>query len=460
MTDADPGGPPDPNRPGDCRIVLIAVDGLSARWVGALGNTSAPTPGLDRLACEGVVLHGLHAADVTAEGAWPALLTGSAPPADGGVRAADWLTDAAGAGRMTVLVDGAGLPAALRERFETVVVVAEDEDPADEDDATESRSGEGAAVDAAPAKSVETMALVRTLSVAREVIQEAPPDAAIVVAVAGLRGPWDVPLEERAAHRGEDDPEPYPGISPPMERLDRQADADAILAYELAATAMVAALDDAIAALIEELAEARLLEETLLLVTAPRGYALGEHGFVGPPDAQVPVRAESYHVPGLLRLPRREEPSGAPSAVWLIGWPGLLATTDLGSVLLRLASEGPPRTTPASEDPARTVEGRLGETLPSRSLVTVVHPAGRLVRTAAWLYDPGKSGWDIASEGENAPAAALFVKPDDRFDVHDVSARARDVAEAFETLLAEGADEGRPVATDDERFAVLWTRPD
>src|SRR5262249_56411820 len=117
----------------------------------------------------------------------------------------------------------------------------------------------------------------------------------------GMNGPWDAPLEMRYQFADEDDPVPPDLVSPPQKTLAADYDPDELLGLAHAHAGQVALVDYCLGMLLEALEEHPLASETLLAVTSPRGYPLGEHLRVGP--ANEALYGELLHVPLFLRLP-------------------------------------------------------------------------------------------------------------------------------------------------------------
>ena len=83
--------------------------------------------------------------------------------------------------------------------------------------------------------------------------------------------------------------------------LDEEFDPDELLGFVHAYAGQVALVDMCLGMLLAALDEHPLAGETLLVVTSPRGYPLGEHRRVGPCDEA--LYGELLHVPLLVRFP-------------------------------------------------------------------------------------------------------------------------------------------------------------
>src|SRR5262249_61341886 len=117
----------------------------------------------------------------------------------------------------------------------------------------------------------------------------------------GMTGPWDAPLELRYQFADEDDPVPPDFVEPPRKALTPDYDPDDLLGLAHAYAGQVALVDYCLGMLLEAVDRHPLGGETLLAVTSPRGYPLGEHLRVGPGDDA--LYGELLQVPLLVRPP-------------------------------------------------------------------------------------------------------------------------------------------------------------
>jgi hypothetical protein len=117
----------------------------------------------------------------------------------------------------------------------------------------------------------------------------------------GMGGPWDAPREYRERFADEEDPPVPDFVLPPHRSLGQDVDPDEIWGITQAYAGQVALLDLCIGMLLEGLVEHQLLDETLLVLTSPRGYPLGEHGHIG--DRGDLLYEELLHVPLIVRHP-------------------------------------------------------------------------------------------------------------------------------------------------------------
>ncbi len=188
-------------------------------------------------------------------------------------------------------------------------------------------------------------------------------------------------------------------------------------------------LDRALGYFLETFLDHPVAESTLLVVVGARGRALGERGIV---DPDIPLlHEETLHVPLLLR-----HPDGAGR---LTRHGGLVSPSDLYAALVEwfdvppLPGQPPePSLLPwISEKPAPLREHlRLGS-------LTGQGPRG--IRTAQWYLRQSSSLESSSPEPRPTPRHQLYAKPDDRWEINDVSDRCPEVVEELQALLAGGS---------------------
>jgi len=218
---------------------------------------------------------------------------------------------------------------------------------------------------------------------------------------------WDAPTDYRRAYWEPGDPEPSSSAEVPDRFLPEDFDPDEVWAVAQVYAGQVSLLDACIGALLEFLHSSPVGSETLLVLTSARGFPLGEHRRIGPCDEA--LYGELVHVPWLMRFPDKWGAAVRSAA--------LVEPSDLWATLLdwwRVA-QSPPSPTAFSLLPLVRED-----VLSLRDRVCAGEGRERAIRTPAWfLRATEKPG--------------LFAKPDDRWEVNDVSVRCPEVVE---TLLA------------------------
>ena len=378
------------------RLLLVTVDRLPAWIVPAWGATWVSAPALDALAGRGVVFDRLIA---------PSLDPGQTLDALGGAL----VTAAARAGlRPTLVTDDAAFAArwaAEGDGVELSVTVVP------------------ALVPRRSARRAEETNLGRLFGAARGLL--AGGDQRIVWVHAGSLGlAWDAPESLREPYLDPDDPPPPEGVAVPSLRIDADTDPDLVMGHRQRLAAQVTLLDRCLGELVAALPTPPLSAEAWTICFAGvRGMPLGLHGLVGLPggDAAEMPFGESLHLPALV-VDGRGRMAGQ-------RYPGLVMPADVGETLREIV--GLPARLPATaEEPARPMSDLLDTwTHDDRDRVIGVVPGGMAVVTTHWFY--------LEEYGTDAEARRrLHAKPDDFFEVADVSSRCPEVMAALREIAA------------------------
>lgn len=374
--------------------ICLIFDRLNPGFLGPYGNTWAETPHLDRLAAESFVFdqvlvdspdldllyrsywHGWHAMrrDRPAADRPPlaALL------AQQGVHCQLW-TDTSAVARHP-------LASAFQEqiRFET------------------SRRR-------VPAKSFEQTHLARCFAAIVDALEELPEPYLFWGHVGSLGTTWDAPLEYRSRYRDEDDPEPLESADAPNLLLALDHDPDQLLPLNHAYAGQVALWDQCLGGLLEYLGQARGPESTALVITAARGFPLGEHLGVG--DHGQSLHGPLVQVPLLMRFP---DGLGAAARSQT-----LVEPADLWATLL---DAGQAESRPASPTGVSLLPVIRGDVESVRDRVGVVSSTERALRTPAWHF-------------RLADLPELYAKPDDRWEVNNLAQRFPEISDSMHAIL-------------------------
>lgn len=364
-------------------IVVIVVDRLGSGWLGPYGNAWIPTPALNHLAaqsalCEFMVSDSFELAQVYRS-------YSSGVPA--------WRTSESPQPPLPQLARDAG--------YETLLVTDAEEV------AHHPLAGTFAHIDlltwqraAATAAQASQTRLGDVLATAGEAIGKFKGPKLVWVHAAGMNAAWDAPRELRERVTADDDPTPQDFVTPPSLVLERNYDPDDLLGIVQAYAAEVVAFDENLGRMLATLDAVCDPAETLLVLTSPRGYALGEHLGIG--AAGDALHGELLQVPMLIRHPS--------AAMRLLRQRGLHQPSDLHRLIAN----------------AIQADQAVDFADHAHSLV-VSSAAGELgLRTEHWFY---------RQHGEESERLQqLYAKPDDRWEVNEVSQRAADVVEAFGEL--------------------------
>jgi arylsulfatase A-like enzyme len=251
---------------------------------------------------------------------------------------------------------------------------------------------------------------------------------------------WDAPLELRDQYRDEDDPRSADSAEVPDRRLPDNFDPDELLAIVHAYAGQISLLDLCLGGLLDGLAGLPGAANTLLAVLSPRGFPLGEHNRVGACDDA--LYAELIHIPLLLRLPDGRGASDRSQA--LVQPPDLHATLLDWCRLQPVAGSSSPA---CGKSLLPIIEGRA-ESVRDRACA-IASPEERAIVTLAWSMrlgagaSSGNRGTRNRATGDRRPAEAteaaveLFTKPDDWFEVNEVSDRCGEVATEMEQAFLQ-----------------------
>lgn len=412
------------------KALVLIVRGLHAGYVGCYGNEWLATPGLDRLAVEGVVFDQHLADQPDAAGARRAWRTGchAFPLPEG--------TDGRPPGSAHDLVQ------LLRQHGVSTALVLDSSRPTPDGFAdgwdhvqVTSQRGEGTPME-------------RTLEAAVEMLEKLAGKEhwLLWVELATLLTPWALPDsfrikyfqefaddeeeedDEDEGEDGEDDQEDNeyveeellePLVDLPPGPLPEPAD-ETFQRLQHTYAGAVAYVDAGLDLLLEELRRRGLLDDFLVVVTSDHGLPLGEHGIFGLHRPW--LHDELVHVPLLMRLPGAAE-SGRRIAA-------LTQSVDLMPTLLEAFAVPAPPVHGSSLLPLAR-----GEVEQVRPHACIVLQQGETVewalRTPEWAYL-----LPLTADPADAPREAqLYVKPDDRWEVNDLRQKHQDLAEELERTL-------------------------
>ena len=217
----------------------------------------------------------------------------------------------------------------------------------------------------------------------------------------GLSGLWDAPWEMRCAFADEDDPEPPKEIQRPVCTFDpKEDDPDLLLGYQQSAYAQLVVIDQLLGIFLQQLEQNGIAQRASFVIGSPRGYALGEHGVVGDFNN---LYSETIHVPLMIRVLQDS------TNVFGSRHQGMVQFSQLN----------------------RMIAGLLDGGFHSVSFCDV---AESTVGDWKSLHN-GK--WKLIHQSGSPESAELFAKPDDRWDVNNVSSRCADVVQELLGIESE-----------------------
>jgi len=377
------------------RAVVLIIDRLGAGFVGPYGNTWLETPNFNRLAAESLLFETALTDSPDLPSYYQSVWTGRhALHHLGDLAAVPHVLLSEPIGHRVLLTDEARvaehpLAAAFAERH---------------------------LLPAAPAtmsaESIEQTGLFEFFDAARLLVEQSTQPGVVWLHARGMSGPWDAPLELRYQFADEEDPEPPTFVDPPSAVLKGIHDPDLLLGYGQSYAGQVALADMCLGMLLEALAEHPLAHETMLIVSSPRGYPLGEHGRVG--DAEPALFSELLQVPLLVRIPE-QQPARVRRIIQPAELPGLIQR-----VFRNRLGDGP-----VDENTDELLAVTPG------GVAYASGPGQRAIRTPAWFLRE--------SQVEGASRSELFAKPDDRWDANEISSLCGEAVELLAAVLARFA---------------------
>ncbi|HZZ26805.1 MAG TPA: sulfatase-like hydrolase/transferase [Pirellulales bacterium] len=254
---------------------------------------------------------------------------------------------------------------------------------------------------------------------------------------------WDAPVEFRRQFVGEDDPPAGSWTNVPNRILSQNFDPDELLAIVQAYAGQVSLIDQFIYSLLQAIKSTENVENTLIVCFSPRGFPLGEHSRVGACDDA--LYAELVHVPWIIRLPKRiAKPGRLQHLVQPADMPyTILDCCNLDADRLLSGVTPSPDNSATSAGFGRSILDLLKhERLIGSELACAVSlPDQKFLATIAWSLRLSDNSIQQKHLGENAtshqsvPRAELFAKPDDWFEVNEISNLCPNIAEAMQTAL-------------------------
>jgi arylsulfatase A-like enzyme len=367
-------------------FIVIVIDGLNAPMLGPYGNTTVETPSLNRLGAESILFDFALVNSPTLESFYQTC----------------WNSDFE-FGPSLLVSDDKTVCQAGESHFDRIVPV---------EPVAPTKLAEESSVTQAARFFVESL----------QVIDSVEPGDLCWLHCQGLAGPWDAPYEMRQSFADEEDPDPPTFSARPIADFDASVDdPDELLGYQQAAYAQVSMLDDFLRLLLDRIDANPTLKKAGLILTSPRGYPLGEHGAVGKWND---LFSESIHVPFFFRPPSFEPFAGHRNQ-WLV------QTAQIPDMIQRcLNGESVVEETqlpwPLDAEDSQEIETDENET----DFVYSTVGDQQCLQTPDWKLI-------VSRKPEEVEVVKLFSKPDDRWEVNDVSRRCPQVVEELLDAMQE-----------------------
>jgi arylsulfatase A-like enzyme len=398
--------------------VILVVDRLQAGQLGPYGNTWVHTPEIDALAAEAFLFDQAHVDCPLLSSVYRAYWQGLHA-----------LVPEAGA------TNRPSLPGLLHAQgIETFLLTDE---PEVADLPLAGQFDELIRLDPSTvtttADTVEETHFARFFATATELLEQIDRPSLVWLHTRGMNAAWDAPVEYRNQFAAEDDPQPPSLAQVPELTLDESADPDELLGIVQAYAGQVALLDECVGGLLEAINQLPMGKGSLFSMLSSRGMALGEHGRVGPTDRR--LFGELVHAAWLMRFP---DALGAAARSGSLVRPDDLPETLLSWWQLdaSLLSGTGMNLMPLIAGSNSTTRDRICMTDGGQE---------RAIRTPGWhlRFD------EADSTSAEWPAAELFVKPDDLWEVNEVSDRCADVVEGLTAAYRQFEQANQAGPTDD-----------
>ena len=287
------------------------------------------------------------------------------------------------------------------------------------------------------AEQVEQTHFAHFFATAAELLEQIDRPSLVWLHSRGMNAPWDAPVRYRNQYADEDDPRPPSSARVPELTFDEAADPDELMGIVQAYAGQVSLLDECIGGLLEALDQLPVGDAALFAMLSARGMALGEHGRVGPADQR--LFGELVHAAWLMRFP---DALGAAARSGSLVRPDDLPTTLLSWWQLDGVSVD-----------GVSVDGALGGTGTNLMPLISGHRSGSRDRICLTNGRQERAirtpGWHLRFDEAEPPLAQLFAKPDDLWEVNEVSDRCADVVEGLVDAYHQFEQANQAAPTDD-----------
>lgn len=390
-------------------ILVVAVDGLRASALGAYGNTTYPTPALDRFAAESLLLDYCFAPSAELTGNYRALWQSLHPARPASLSCSSVAALLSEASYQTTIVTDDPQIVALPDtvQFDECVQIAVQH----LDSGEKERASDALQTD-----------LAHFFAALGDVVAQPTKQPQLVWAHArGMYGLWDAPLDVQRSLLDEDDAPPVESALPPDVVLRAGEDVEEVFRYGCAYGAQVIVLDECWQSLMEVVDTAGCSEPWLVMLIGARGFPLGEHHRIGGVDPR--LHADQLHVPWLIRFPAGRGRLARSNA--------LTSPLDVLPTILDWIGDD-------SGLSARTSDG-----LSVMPLVASLPESWRdqlLSASTGDCYSLRTRSWCLRSDARSADGAAepeLYVRPDDRWEANDIAKLCPDMVDELQAAAAD-----------------------
>lgn len=374
--------------------VVLSLDGLRPSTLGPYGNTWFDTVNFNRLAAESQFFEQCFVDCPNPANHFKRLLFGVHKSTSN--PKAEHLIDLVGnVGQETILLtaDSSAVSELINDHFDQVVEV---ELPEVEMLATD----------------LESTHLALFFAEAISLIERIDSPTLLWLDCSSLTTTWDAPFDYRQQLADDEDPDPPTIFLPPdLEFNPSLDDPDQLLGFQQAYGAQVLLLDQFLGVLLDQLDQSAWGQNALFCLVANRGYPLGEHGVVG--FYRPMLYNELIHVPMFFRWPEHRKL-------------GLRTQTLVQPALLYHALTD---WFECAGDNQATFDRRMVPDLKERDAIACVCDS-----EFANYQSIQTHGWKLISGAKQQ----LFVRPDDCWEVNEISSLCPAIVEELSRLLAAG----------------------
>jgi hypothetical protein len=424
-------------------VIFLAIDRLHVGYIGAYGNTWTNTPTLNRLAAESFVFDRFIIDSPQLDVAYRSMWSGrhaACPPTSDASDSLPAIFTRNGWQTMLLTDDRSVATHPLAAAFTKVLEV---KSPAhSKNDFAEN-----------VAEAFEETDAANLFTTAGHWIEKVEEPFLLWLHTGTLGRVWDAPLEFREQFADAEDPQLGHWSTLPNQILPESFDPDELLAISHTYAGQISLIDQLLASLLETIEAQTYGKDTVIILYSPRGISLGEHRRVGIFD-DAPY-AEVIHTPLMIRLPKNR---GAGRSQYLIQ-PADLYATILDCCKLPAKFNEIDR---AKQSPTQfTLPGHGRSILPlmHQELTPGFDRACCIASNCKTFVSPAWSLYAFSNNSkmqENSAQAEsvakpmqrdeLFVKPDDWFEVNEVSNRCPEIVEKMQAALSDfisGCENGK-----------------
>lgn len=439
----------------------MTVEGPSTALLGAFGSSLARTHCLDNLAAEGISLDQCHVDSIDLLHQLKSLWTGRHAMQE----SADWPS-------IWQLCNEAELPSCVITDCADVAEFAESLGCVD---AILISPPE---VPSQPADDIASCSAMQLFLVASELLSER--NGLVWIHSAGLRLPWDAPVELRNQYVDPEDPAPPSEVGPPWLENTQEVDPDLVVGWGQVATAQTSVIDEGLGALRAACSQREDRDSWTWVVSCIRGIPLGEHGQVGRDEASacddagacsIGLYGEELNSPTVI-VPNQELLSENPPAISLrraelFQLPDL-SVTIAASILAEFPESWSQHSwgrdilsLEPSDSPKRW---RSSFQLAAIKYELEGDQSELWIRAPAWSLRCQLDSATLDSEDQTVPAeqfddvadalrnAQMYVKPEDRWEVNDVADRRSDIVQM---LIEHGVEFLKAAKRGDRNWSEL-----